>query len=53
MPGNSAHTLPPQARTLLCVGLLLSFTNVPAKDAPAIAARLRGLTVAPPACDAG
>jgi GntR family transcriptional regulator/MocR family aminotransferase len=33
-------------------GLLLSFTNIPVETAPAMAARLAGLTVAPSACDA-
>jgi GntR family transcriptional regulator / MocR family aminotransferase len=34
-------------------GLLLSFTNIPVESAPAMVARLRGLTVAPAACEAG
>jgi GntR family transcriptional regulator/MocR family aminotransferase len=34
-------------------GLLLSFTNIPVESAPAMVARLKGLTVAPPACEAG
>ena len=34
-------------------GLLLSFTNIPVEAAPAVVARLEGLTVAPPPCDVG
>jgi GntR family transcriptional regulator / MocR family aminotransferase len=32
-------------------GLLLSFTNIPVEAAPAMVARLEGLTIAPSACD--
>ena len=34
-------------------GLLLSFTNIPAEAAPAMVARLQGLTGPPAACDPG
>jgi GntR family transcriptional regulator/MocR family aminotransferase len=45
----SAHTMAHDCGQ----GLLLSFTNIPVEAAPAMVARLRGLTAAPPACDLG
>ena len=52
--GLSTSALSSHAITHDCgQGLLLSFTNIPVEAAPAMVARLEGLTVVPSACDVG